>query len=159
MKVFLQKRVADSFRRRSRRSYPKEEMGILLGDIQGDEVYIKGIYYPPEAEESSTKDSVDVCMDWFDDAQDKGKDKGLIPVGDIHSHCYELTRSTPTHEPSEADWDSTCEIHACVPTYCVHGICRVVYNRTLDQLYSSLRLWPLSPPMETTMVMGEEEEE
>lgn len=136
--------------------YPLEEFGILLGEILSDGVLVKDVYFPPDRSENASREQVDVCMDWYGDAEDWSEKKGerMTAVGDVHSHCYKGSEDSD-HNPSAEDWSSALAIHACVPSYCVFGICRVV-NRS-GKKRASIRLWPVTQPVETIMVVGEED--
>ena len=161
MHVYLHKTAAAKFRRKANKVAPREEFGILLGEIEGESVLIHDVYFPLDRLDESTEQDTAVCLDWFQDAEEWAARKGQtwIALGDIHSHCYNhAMQDIPTHEPSEQDWNSARVIHDSVlPTYCVFGICRVVMRKKKRR--ATIKLWPLPQELSTTIIEGVEEEE
>lgn len=161
MNVYFNKDASNKFRRRARKTAPREEFGILMGELEGDSVLIHDIYFPPDRLEESTENNTAVCLDWFGDAETwaEGQGKPWIAVGDIHSHCYTKSKKNiPEHEPSEQDWKSTRVIHdSALSSYCVFGICRVIIGKNRKR--ATIKLWPLIPELNTTVIDNKEDEE
>jgi hypothetical protein len=153
MKVTVGRKVLSRFKRKARERFDTEEFGILLGSTSTDGVLVAAVYFPPFRLDEATNEDVELDCDWYYDANEYGKNLGLVVVGDIHSHCYQYRPdlSPPDHTPSESDWDSADMLRGLFPSYSLFGVCRVVQLKN-KRLKSSIKLWTIPESLELAVV-------
>jgi hypothetical protein len=111
MKLDVSKKVLDKARRATRKSFPKEFYGYLLGNAYKTKASIKDIYIPYDLSEYNENASVSTPEHWPVLAKRYAESIGLIIVGDIHSHPYTNLEAKSVHpnclsaSPSEWDYD------------------------------------------------------
>jgi proteasome lid subunit RPN8/RPN11 len=155
--VNFPRRIANKFKKIAKSLFPIEAFGILLGEIADDgTVSIEEIYFPPDAQHEANEYEVIVYDNWFTDAAKLGIEKGLVVIGDIHSHCFnEKQAAGMLHEPSEDDWRNSESINKLVcNSYCCFAVCRVVKKN--NKLRATIKFWPVIQDI-TTKTTGREE--
>jgi len=148
-KVIFPKNLRQQFIKAAKAAFPREEFACLLGRRDENGIFsIEELYFPPGRENSATKDYVQPELDWFEWAREIGFQKGLIILGDIHSHCYDANKEgVADTSPSEQDFTYLAAIKDEVEHYySILGICRVAKKGR--RFYSDIVLYPAMIPYE-----------
>lgn len=135
----------------AKHAFPAEEYAIILGIKTEDGNFeVKDLYYPEDRLDGSTPESIDIDEKWFEQAQEDGFRRGLIVLGDVHTHCYDEAREgVAENAPSAVDYDWLA--HAkfnLAHYYSIMGILRVVKRKKTGRFSCDLMLYPAMIPFE-----------
>ncbi len=83
--------------------YPMEACGMIAGIAEGDSSIIKAVYFLTNTDHSKTHFSLD-AREQFDTVRDM-RSKGLIPLGNWHSHPE--SPAFPSEEDSRLAYDTS----------------------------------------------------
>jgi proteasome lid subunit RPN8/RPN11 len=138
-------RIERELIRASKRAFPVEAFGYLLGTIAGDSVQVDEVYWPEDALDSATDRNVPIKPEWAVDAEEHAQESGLTMVGWCHSHPYRYAEHAglvTDHAQSEGDLE--CGIRLPVSAVCVVQD----VGRRKRRLRASLRYWGPTLPVE-----------
>lgn len=92
MKVEIQKRAVEAFKRFAKKRFPHEALGILLGHIiedkTGEIIQIQDIFIPKAQLINSQTDEVCYTTSCWKEATKAGAIKNLQIIGTVHTHPY-----------------------------------------------------------------------
>jgi len=148
-KVVFPNSLRQQFIKAAKLAFPREEFCFLLGRRDENGIFtVAELYFPPGRENSSTVDYVEPDVEWFRWAREIGFQKGLIILGDLHSHCYDANKEgVADTSPSEQDFQYMEAIKDDAEHYySIMGICRVV--KKSRRFYSHIILYPAMIPYE-----------
>lgn len=142
IKVSFPRKLSAKIYRKAKKAFPNEEYAILLGNFRGQRFFVKELYFPPERLNVMSPDFVPVQPEWFTEAHKYARSKNLYILGDIHSHCYEMSEpGFPGTDPSEADWEYAEYMKKATGNkYRLMGIVRVLKRE--DKYMCRSRFWP-----------------
>lgn len=91
MKIKVSKELTKWFIKEAKKKFPAEYYGYLAGTINGDEVRVELLIPPLLGSDEIVSDqfSVRPSQLYWERAATEAKNRGLVVVGDIHSHCYD----------------------------------------------------------------------
>jgi len=145
-KVKYPSNLSAEFYKCSKTAWPNEEYAILLGKVlKTGDLEISRLYFPSDRIATQNPDNVLVKRNWFETAHEMAETLGLVLLGDIHSHCYDIPKGEegpmPGSDPSEADWEWAFGMkHLTGGKYRVFGIVRVM--RKDGRTGCRTRFWP-----------------
>jgi proteasome lid subunit RPN8/RPN11 len=132
VKLLIDRRILNGFRRRCLAKYPKEHVESVYGRIANDTVEIHGF---GKIEHEATKTYVTYDDEELEDGQDEAEELKLEALGTAHSHP-----NCSSAEPSEHDW-----IAGTHDGELVMGIV-AIYKSSSGRLRSRVKWWqPLLP--------------
>lgn len=145
--ILCPKKLVDRFKRAAKSVFPREEYAILIGRRHPDSVYeIFDLYFPPDRADYCTETNVMPQDHWFDGAEEYAQKLGHYVIGDIHSHCYEISDlGAVGAEPSGEDWVSNHEIKSYSKTHDIFAVCSI--NKRGKKYYSNVQFWPVIAPV------------
>jgi len=101
--VAIPAHLVSRFRRRAKRTFPREAYAILLGSRVPQQITIEDLYFPTQSEIESTPEFVRVSEGAWVAARLTADWQGLEVVGDLHSHCYKGKGPVTDCAPSQTD--------------------------------------------------------
>ena len=144
LRLIVPAEVEREFKAAAKKAFPAETFAYVLGRMIGDTVEIAELWWPDEdeLEEACNTWRVNVAPHWIVEAAEAGKEQGLIPLGDLHSHPYEGKDLITDRAQSEADIDR-------VSRMVIGGICTVQRRQRKGKSYlrAGIRWWPPLIPM------------
>lgn len=141
MRVEIPKKVISKFRKFARLSYPNECCGFFLGVELKSAYIIESIYIPLDQEKYASPDGINICADWWDDAEEEAAKTKVGILGFIHSHPDYRDVSG-----SEQDFSLTKYVKLWLPEV-VEPIMGVVgvyeTNPKTHRLMTKVGIWPM----------------